>query len=97
MSASFTLGLSQSLAGRFNSYTVHMHPHYDTTHWFDKREGLLVRVRLLRAYLSDAEVVTKLVEDGQATAEQVWLCLKAAEILDAPEHQKRALSTSERT
>lgn len=41
-----------------------------------------MQVRTLRAYMKDEEIVTKLVEDGQATAEQVWLCLKAAEVLD---------------
>lgn len=72
---------------RFDSALVHSgnhmaHPHQDTTHWFDSQGGLLVQVRTLRAYMKDEEIVTKLVEDGQATAEQVWLCLKAAEVLD---------------
>ncbi len=55
--------------------------HGEKSHWFDSQGGLLARVRSLSASLSDAEIVTKLVEEGQASAEQVWLCLKAAAIL----------------
>ena len=62
---------------------------YENDHWFDGRGGLLRRVRNLRAYMKDAEIVTTLVDGGHATAAQVWLCLKAAEILDPPKRTRR--------
>lgn len=56
--------------------------HQESNHWFDGHDGLLERIRGLRVVFSDTQIVTKLVDEGQASAEQVWLCLKAAEILD---------------
>jgi hypothetical protein len=47
--------------------------------WFDR---LLPRVRNLRAFLSDEEIVTKLVAENGVSPEQVFLCLKAAKLLD---------------
>lgn len=52
---------------------------YEEVSWFDM---LLPRVRNLRYFLSDEEIVTKLVNAHEATSEQVFLCLKAATILD---------------
>lgn len=54
--------------------------HDESGHWFDT---LLPRVRLAKMVgLTDAEVVVKLVTDGQASAPQVWLCIHSARILD---------------
>jgi hypothetical protein len=53
----------------------------DTSAWFDI---LLPRVRNLRSYLRDEEIVIRIVSGQYFTAEQVFLCLKAAEILDKP-------------
>ena len=53
--------------------------HNEYNHWYD---AMLPHVRILRSYMTDTEIVVQLVEGGQATAAQVWLCLNSAEILD---------------
>ena len=48
----------------------------------DGEDGLLEKVRLLCGLISDDEIVQKLVTEKIGTPEQVWFCLKSAEILD---------------
>lgn len=47
----------------------------------DKFYPLLMRIRTLRAYMSDIDLAVQLVAEGQSPA-TVWLYIKAAEILD---------------
>lgn len=51
----------------------------DTCEWFNT---LLPRVRALRVFLGDTGVAEHIVPEGEHSAERVWLCLKAARILD---------------
>lgn len=63
-----------------NGILTSMSNHEDAIpHFFDV---LLGRVRNLRAFLSDEEIVTKLVSEKAGTPEQIMLCLHAAKILD---------------
>lgn len=48
----------------------------------DASDILLRRVRNLRAFLTDEQIVVKLVESGEATPENVWLAIHGARILD---------------
>lgn len=45
-------------------------------------EALIVRVRNLQAFLSDAEIAVKIVGDGEGSPENVWLACQAARVLD---------------
>lgn len=50
--------------------------------WFDI---LVPRIRLLKMYdMSDSDVARKIVSEGNFSPEQVWLAIKAAEVLDTP-------------
>lgn len=51
----------------------------DSGAWFDM---LLPRVRSLRAFLDDAKIAEQILRDGEYSAEEIWLCLNAAAILD---------------
>lgn len=57
---------------------MHNMGHYETNDWF---VPLVMRIRMLRQYKTDGEIAHMLVGEGQSPA-RVWLCLKAAEILD---------------
>lgn len=59
--------------------TDHVARPSDVGGWFDV---LLPRVRNLRAFLTDEQIARKLVDSGEATPEQVFLCLKSAKTLD---------------
>jgi hypothetical protein len=48
----------------------------------DASDILLRRVRNLRAFLTDTQIVVKLVDSGEATPENVWLAIHGARILD---------------
>ncbi len=50
----------------------------DGKNWFDE---ILPRVRSRRAYSSDEEIVEALASDF-LSVEEIWLAIKAAEILD---------------
>lgn len=54
--------------------------HIENDHWFDGQNGLLEKVRILRSFMSDSEIAERL--SNRAKVEEIWLCLKAAEILD---------------
>lgn len=58
---------------------VHFSRRGDTCDWFD---ALLPRVRNLRNFLSDTDVVAQIVPEGEHDAGRVWLCLNAAKLLD---------------
>lgn len=67
-----TIGKSMTFANKYPNA-------FGEISWFDT---LLPRVRNLRFFLSDTEIVTKLVASSEAMPEHVWMCLKAAAILD---------------
>lgn len=45
-------------------------------------DEILARCRAARAYLSDEEIVEEIVSEKKYTAEQVYLCIHSAKILD---------------
>lgn len=53
----------------------------DKARFFDE---LLGRVRAARQYLSNEEIVEKIASEGIYSREEIYLCLKAAEVLEKP-------------